>query len=299
MDSPSGWLSVPTDRLDSLTDWFRSGGLAEDSRTDTPHEHAPTPILVGRLGRRRQRGPADRCWWATGGEGSRGACPRRSFSARGAEAVGCSFSPWQKGTERTGVDASDTESFDWATEEPLDVVRRIRDHLQSGPASEFAADTAAAIEDFEPDVVAPDSQIFGVDHRRGGGGPPGRRPGAEPLDGPESGHGGSASRSSSSTGCMKAGLPDLNAARAEHGLPPLDDFYDQLLGVDRILVLTSETFDDAAPFLPDNVRYVGPVLDDPVWTEPGRRRGPRATRILWCWWASATSTRTKVPCCSG
>ncbi len=82
--------------------------------------------------------------------------------ARGAEAAGCSFSPWQKGTERTGVDASDTESFDWATEEPLDVVRRIRDHLQSGPASEFAADTAAAIEDFEPDVVAPDSQIFGA-----------------------------------------------------------------------------------------------------------------------------------------
>jgi MGT family glycosyltransferase len=33
-------------------------------------------------------------------------------------------------------------------------------------------------------------------------------------------------------------------------------------------MLTSETFDDAAPFLPGNVHYVGPVLDDPVWAEP-------------------------------
>ncbi len=77
---------------------------------------------------------------------------------------------------------------------------------------------------------------------------------------------------------MKAGLPDLNAARAEHGLPPLDDFYDQLLGVDRILMLTSETFDDAAPFLPDNVRYVGPVLDDPVWAEPWSSPWPESNQ---------------------
>jgi MGT family glycosyltransferase len=77
---------------------------------------------------------------------------------------------------------------------------------------------------------------------------------------------------------MKAGLPDLNAARAERGLPPLADFYDQLLGVDRILVLTSETFDDAAPFLPSNVHYVGPVLDDPVWAEPWSSPWPESNQ---------------------
>jgi MGT family glycosyltransferase len=67
---------------------------------------------------------------------------------------------------------------------------------------------------------------------------------------------------------VKQGLPALNAARAERGLPPLAAFYDQLLAADRILVLSSETLDVASPFVPDNVRYVGPILDDPVWTEP-------------------------------
>ena len=197
--------------------------------------------------------------------------------ARGAEAAGCSFSPWRKGTERTGVDASDTESFDWATEEPLDVVRRIRDHLQSGPASEFAADTAAAIEDFEPDVVAPDSQIFGAIIAAEEAGLPVAALVPNLWMVPSPGTGDPLSLKLVNR-VMKAGLPDLNAARAEHGLPPLDDFYDQLLGVDRILMLTSETFDDAARFLPDNVRYVGPVLDDPVWAEPWSSPWPESNQ---------------------
>ncbi len=64
------------------------------------------------------------------------------------------------------------------------------------------------------------------------------------------------------------GLPSLNATRAEHGLPPLTSFYDQVLTADRILVLTSPTFDYAAPFVPANARYVGPILDEPGWAEP-------------------------------
>lgn len=34
------------------------------------------------------------------------------------------------------------------------------------------------------------------------------------------------------------------------------------------MVLTSQTFDFASPFVPGNVRYVGPILDDPLWVEP-------------------------------
>jgi MGT family glycosyltransferase len=77
---------------------------------------------------------------------------------------------------------------------------------------------------------------------------------------------------------VKKGLPDLNAARAEHGLPPLADFYDQLLASDRILVLSSETLDAASPFLPGNVRYVGPILDDPVWIEPWTSPWPESNK---------------------
>jgi MGT family glycosyltransferase len=64
---------------------------------------------------------------------------------------------------------------------------------------------------------------------------------------------------------VKGGLGDLNAARTERGLEPLTTFYDQILTAERILVLTSETFDPASAFVPGNVRYVGPVLDDPAW----------------------------------
>jgi MGT family glycosyltransferase len=64
---------------------------------------------------------------------------------------------------------------------------------------------------------------------------------------------------------VKAGLGDLNAARHERALEPLHAFYDQILTADRVFVLTSKTFDAASAFVPDNVRYVGPVLDDPAW----------------------------------
>ena len=198
-------------------------------------------------------------------------------NAAGAEAAGCSFSPWTRGTARTELDASDTEGHDWATEEPLDVVRRIRDHLQSGPASEFAADTAAAIEVFKPDIVAPDSQLFGAIIAA----EEARLPVAALVPNlwmvPTPGTGDPVSLKLVNR-VMKAGLPDLNAARAERGLPPVADFYDQLLNVDRILMLTSETFDDASPFLPSNVHYVGPVLDDPVWVEPWASPWPESNQ---------------------
>ncbi len=62
-------------------------------------------------------------------------------------------------------------------------------------------------------------------------------------------------------------LPPLNAARTALGLDPLREIWEQWDRAARVLVLTSPTFDLPAE-LPDNVRYVGPVLDDPVWTEP-------------------------------
>jgi UDP:flavonoid glycosyltransferase YjiC (YdhE family) len=64
------------------------------------------------------------------------------------------------------------------------------------------------------------------------------------------------------------GVPGLNALRAAHGLDPIQSFFDQIGRARRVLVLTSEGFDFPAR-LPDNVRYVGPVLDDPAWASRG------------------------------
>src|SRR5262249_54533896 len=60
------------------------------------------------------------------------------------------------------------------------------------------------------------------------------------------------------------GLVGLNALRGRHDLPPLSHFFDQVGRAWRQLVLTSAAFDFPAT-LPDNARYVGPVLDEPAW----------------------------------
>jgi UDP:flavonoid glycosyltransferase YjiC (YdhE family) len=65
----------------------------------------------------------------------------------------------------------------------------------------------------------------------------------------------------------KKGLPALNAARADLGLEPLADIWQQWDRAARVLVLTSPAFDFPAQ-LPPNVRYTGPVLDDPHWAAP-------------------------------
>ena len=64
-------------------------------------------------------------------------------------------------------------------------------------------------------------------------------------------------------------LPRLNETRRGLGLAPLRSFFDQALETaEGFLVLTSAAFDFTSPFVSPNVRYVGPILDDPQWAEP-------------------------------
>jgi MGT family glycosyltransferase len=63
---------------------------------------------------------------------------------------------------------------------------------------------------------------------------------------------------------LRKQLVGLNALRQLHGVTPLSHFMDQIGRARRQLVLTSAAFAFAA-VLPPGARYVGPVLDDPVW----------------------------------
>jgi len=68
-----------------------------------------------------------------------------------------------------------------------------------------------------------------------------------------------------------AGLPVLNNVRAEHGLAPLKDWNDQLLGVRAIYVMTAPELDFSSKAqLPANVRYVGPAFEpfENEWESP-------------------------------
>jgi MGT family glycosyltransferase len=73
------------------------------------------------------------------------------------------------------------------------------------------------------------------------------------------------------TRLLARGVPLLNKARAEQGLPPLRDWSSQLLGAQEICVMTAPELDfSSRGVLPANVRYVGPSFEPypREWSSP-------------------------------
>lgn len=198
-------------------------------------------------------------------------------------AAGCGFAPWSRAPHRTTLDPSEDLLRDWEVANPLTMLKRVRDVFVAGPAADYAADTLEAIDAFDPHALVPDFMLFGtmIAAEKAGvpvaavvpniwmiptkgapaigpGFPPARSRLAKMRD---------ALMLGMANRIFDAGLPTLNAARAQFGLAPLDSFYDQVLSQQRILVLTSPTFDFASKVVPGNVEYVGPILDDPSWAE--------------------------------
>jgi len=201
-----------------------------------------------------------------------------------AEKAGCTFSPWRRAPHRTSLDPAEDLLKDWETKNPLALLKRVRDRFIAGPAADFAADTADAIASFGPDAVVPDAFLFGsviaaqaaslpvgllvpnIWIMPTAGTPP-IGPGFAPAK-TVLGRTRDAALRRLVNRLFLAGLPALNRARSAYGLAPLSSFYDQGLAAQRILVLTSPAFDYAAASVPANVRYVGPILDDPNWALP-------------------------------
>jgi MGT family glycosyltransferase len=201
-----------------------------------------------------------------------------------AHALGCSFSPWTRAPHRTSLDPAEDLFKDWELSNPLAMLRNARDRFMAGPAADFARDTQRTIATVHPDVLLADVMLLGAVIA----GQAARLPVAVlkpniwmiPSPGvPAIGPGFAPARTvlgrirdaamrAVANRLFDGGLPALNAARAAHGLAPLTSFWDQILGVERILVLTSPTFDLAAPYVPAHARYVGPILDDPQWARP-------------------------------
>ena len=62
-------------------------------------------------------------------------------------------------------------------------------------------------------------------------------------------------------------LPTLNLVRESFALPRLESLADVYHQADLRLIQTSKAFDACIDPAPANVRYVGPILDDPVWAD--------------------------------
>jgi len=197
--------------------------------------------------------------------------------------VGAGFRPWNLAPHRDTEALEDDVLKDWECRNPIDVFRRLRDRIFTGPAAEYAQDVRAALTDRPADALVANGALMGalvgaeslkvpavalcpnVYLRRAPGMPPvglGWLPANGPL-------GRTRDRvvNAFGTRLWRTGLPDLNRARTDLGLDPLHDPWQQWDRSSRVLVLTSASFDFPAQ-LPANVSYVGPILDDPSWGEP-------------------------------
>jgi MGT family glycosyltransferase len=199
-------------------------------------------------------------------------------------ATGAAFRPWERGINRPDRLPEHDVLRDWECRTPLQLFKRMLDTVLAGPAPGYAADLLAVADAHPPDTVVCSffsigamvaaeaagipyvvlmANIYGLP----AAGLPPFGTGGKP---PTGRLGGLRDRAVTALVARQwnKGLDRINALRKTYGLRPLGDFWDQVRRARKILVLTSPAFDFPAD-VPDNVRYVGPVLDDPSWAVGG------------------------------
>lgn len=203
-------------------------------------------------------------------------------NADDAAALAIPFQAWSTAPSQTGKSREDDRLKDHEAQSPLDVIQRLIDRVMVGPASLYAHDTLGAIDAFKPDVIVSQELLLGVmaaAESRGlplalfaaniwslptlAGVPP-FGPGMAPATSDEerSMH---AMVNQMSRGFFQIGLPGLNSARADLGLPALNAIFEQLDVAGTILIGTSSAFDFTPDPLPAPFVYAGPYLSDPSW----------------------------------
>lgn len=184
-----------------------------------------------------------------------------------------------------------TEEFrDWEFRGPMAQARGMAEHMLVGPAPQQAAEVVVAIDDVEPDLVvtsgfalgamvAAESRAVPFDllmpnvYVLPADGMPPFGAGLRPLGGPLGRARDRAVRSASARLIDRYALRRLNDLRSAHGVDAVATLWDQMHRARRQLVLTSSAFDFPAT-LPDRARYVGPILDDPMWADAAEWRPP-------------------------
>jgi MGT family glycosyltransferase len=181
------------------------------------------------------------------------------------ESAGHGFAPYRWAPDIDAT-ASETSRFkDWATD-PATAFAALCDHLWFGPASLFAADVTTELGRHPADALAIDYFLYGA------------------LAAAEKAAKPTAVLWHTTFGeweVLNQGLPALNAARARISLPPLATVFEQYRRMDRVLVLTSESFDFAITSqpLPANVRHVGPQLPPSSGSAPASDK-PRQPLVV-------------------
>ena len=193
------------------------------------------------------------------------------------EAIGARFIGYQKAPQRT---QRENHLRDWEKTNPLTMALYMMDKVLCGPAAAYASDVLDTIKHINPDALVVDGFLLGAII--------GAEKSALPtaIVSPDLSLRPIKGRSPFSMGLPKArgvlgrirdqslnyltirasalGIAPINACRQNLDLPTLRSPFELYERVDRHLLLTSRHFDfPTQP--PDNLRYVGPQVDDPVW----------------------------------
>lgn len=204
-------------------------------------------------------------------------------------AIGARFIPFEHGFARE--DCAQDIMRDWEAKTPVGALRRNFDRVVFGPAPVVAAETQRAIDEEPPDVVVADHILPGALIPAMAAGIPRvilfHTPEFLPGPGKPAAGSGFLPRGDMA-GRLRDGLfdrlflkllasyvPVFDRLHRSFGLPPVRGAGDLLAHyhtADRRLILTSRAFDFPITPPPGNIRYAGPVLDDPAWS--GEWRSP-------------------------
>ena len=203
------------------------------------------------------------------------------------ELTGAEFVPIRDWLPDLDITHPETDPIrDWEARTPLGAAKRMRD-APIAALRDATREDIELLDEWSPDVIVFDWQFIAapIAAERAGipavalvhcpypfparGAPPlfsGQKPLGGPLGAARDGLLNAVTRR-----FLTAGLPMLNDVRAEHGLAPLKEWNDQILGVRAIYVMTAPELDFSSKAqLPANVHYVGPAFEpfEKEWESP-------------------------------
>jgi MGT family glycosyltransferase len=197
------------------------------------------------------------------------------------EATGAEHVPWNRAPQRPNLDPLSMIVNDYDAKTPFQAFALIRDGVIVGPADRFAADVRDELRRRPADVVVGNFFVFGAQIAaeaegvpfaflvsnilsfKGSGTPP-LGPGLKPARGPL-GRVRDAGLNRLMARLFDKGLDRLNEVRRENGAAPVSSVLESFERADRLLLMTSRSFEYETFSPPPNVRLVGPRLDDPAW----------------------------------
>ena len=199
---------------------------------------------------------------------------------KSARSAGCTFSPWHEAPHFNSRDDHTAMITALEADNAYRAFRAVKDYAGKAMSSRFARDVVSTVREFPANVILADvlpGILIGAQATR--------RPTAalvaqtyvRPMLGlPILGIGWSPGHSylgnardrlvpRIASRLLTPTLPRLNTVLEGYELLPLDHVVELFDRCNRVLVMTSPSFDFSTPRLPENVRYVGPQLDDPDW----------------------------------